>query len=126
MKLRVMWLAAALAGLALFHAAPAMADDIKEGAKVFNKCKTCHLADKPDHRVGPSLKGVFGRKAGTAPGFKYSKQMQESGVVWTEETIAKYAADPKGFIPGNKMVFVGLKKKDEIEHLIAYLKSATN
>ena len=73
----------------------------------------------------PHLVGLFGRQAGSVEGFKYSDAMKESGVTWSEETIAEYIADPRGYIKGNRMAFVGLKDDEEIADLIAYLKEAT-
>ena len=107
-------------------AGPVLADgDAAAGEKVFNKCKACHVADEPQNRVGPHLVGLFGRQAGSVEGFKYSDAMKESGVTWDEKTIAEYIADPRGYIKGNRMAFVGLKDEEDIEDLIAYLKEAT-
>ena len=117
----------AIAGFvaALSAGQPAMADgDADAGKKVFNKCKTCHALEAGKNRVGPSLAGVFGRGAGLAEGFKYSDAMKSSGVTWDEAALDAYLADPKGFMPGNKMVFAGLKKDDEREDVIAFLKQA--
>jgi cytochrome c len=108
--------------LALGAAAHADGDPVK-GEKVFAKCKTCHEIASDKNKVGPTLQGVIGRQAGTVPGFKYSEAMIASGVVWDAKTIAEYARQPKEFIPGNKMVFAGLKKEDEIEDLIAFIES---
>jgi cytochrome c2 len=99
--------------------------DPAAGAKVFNKCKACHVLDEDKNRVGPYLHGVIGRPAGTAEGFKYSSAMKDSGIVWSEETIAEYVADPKGYVPGNRMAFPGLKKQEDIANLLAYLQEAT-
>lgn len=114
----------AFAVLALLLAASsAFADpDPKEGEKVFKKCQACHTVEDTKNKVGPSLMGVVGRQAGHVEGFKYSDAMKNSGITWTEENLANYLKDPKGFIKGNKMAFVGLKKEDEIEDVIAYLK----
>jgi cytochrome c len=114
-------LAGALAGLLLV--APAMAQDAKEGEKVFAKCRACHSMEPGKNGAGPSLSGVVGRKAGTLPNYTFSKAMVEKGVVWDEKAIAAYLTNPKSFIPGNKMVFPGLKKQSEIDNLLAYLKS---
>ena len=110
-------------------AAPAAAGagDPAAGAKVFKKCKACHYADKEKNKVGPYLKGVVGRKAASVEGFKYSDAMKAKGaegLTWTEENLKKYLADPKGFVPKNKMSFGGLKKPADIANIIAYLKSA--
>jgi cytochrome c len=88
---------------------------------VFNKCKICHVLDEPTNRMGPYLVGIIGRQAGTAEGFKYSDAMKESGVVWNDETLAAYLADPRAYIPGNRMFFPGLKQEEEIRDLLAYL-----
>ncbi|GBD44698.1 Cytochrome c-554 [bacterium HR40] len=117
-------LGAAVALVALAGAARAEGDPEK-GAKVFNKCKACHEIKEAKNKVGPHLVGIVGRKAGSAEGFNYSdalKKAHDEGLVWNEETLAKYLADPKAFLPGNRMAFAGLKKEDEIEDLIAYLK----
>lgn len=109
--------------LAVLVALPAWAQgDPEAGEKVFARCKACHVIDKEQNRVGPHLVGIVGRKAGSVEGFKYSDAMKNSGVTWTEEELAKYLANPKGEIPGNKMAFAGLKKEDEIANVIAYLK----
>jgi cytochrome c len=102
------------------------AQDPGKGEKVFNKCKACHtLGAGEKNKVGPNLHGVFGRAAGTVEGFKYSKAMMDSGVVWSEETLDAYLTKPRDFIPKNKMTFAGLKKDDQRADLIAYLKEAT-
>ena len=72
----------------------------------------------------PDLDGALalGRAlTGVVDGFKYSDAMKDSGVVWDDETIAAYLKDPKGYIPGNRMAFVGLRKDEEIADLLAYL-----
>jgi cytochrome c len=117
---------AALAAAVLF-AAPALAEgDAAKGEKVFAKCKACHENEKGVNKVGPTLKGVVGRKAGSVEGFKYSEAMAAKGtegLVWDEANIASYLADPKGFVPKNKMALAALKKPEEIADVIAYLKA---
>ena len=100
----------------------ALAADLAKGEKIFKKCKTCHTLEVGENKVGPSLHGVVGREVGTVEGFKYSKKILESGIVWTEENIDQYLESPKKFIPGNKMMFPGLKKQTDRENLIAFLK----
>lgn len=112
-------LAAALIALAgLAHA-----QDIADGQKSFGKCRACHaIGEKAKNGVGPMLNGLFGRKAGTIEGFKYSDANKNSGVVWDEKTFATYIKDPKAFMPGNRMAFIGIKNDKEIANLIAFLK----
>jgi cytochrome c len=101
------------------------AQDAAAGEKVFTKCKACHVADEDKNKVGPSLKSIIGRTAGTHEGFKYSPAMAEAGkggLVWDDANLAAYLRDPKGMIKGTKMAFPGLKKDDEIANVIAYLK----
>jgi cytochrome c len=99
--------------------------DPAAGEKVFNKCRACHVLDEERNRVGPYLQGIFGRPAGTAEGFNYSPAMKDSGIVWDEQTIAEYVADPRAYVPGNRMAFPGLKDQEDIDNLLAYLKEAT-
>lgn len=99
--------------------------DAEAGAAVFKKCATCHIVDSDKNKVGPSLKGLFGRKAGTHPDFSYSSGMKaagEGGLVWDETTLRDYLHNPKAKVKGTKMAFAGVKKDDEITNLIAYLK----
>lgn len=110
--------------LALVVSVPAFAaaQDAEEGKNVFKKCRACHaVGEKAKNRVGPLLNGVVGRKAGSVEGFNYSDAMKNSGLTWDEAALSEYLADPKGKVPGNKMVFVGLKKEEDRKNLIAYL-----
>ncbi|MCA3559682.1 MAG: cytochrome c family protein [Aestuariivirga sp.] len=120
---------AALASAVLF-AAPALtlpahaAGDAAAGAKVFAQCKACHENEKGVNKIGPTLKGVVGRKAASAPDFKYSAAMLkkgEEGVVWDEATLTAYLPNPKAYVPGTKMAFAGLKKPEDVANVIAYL-----
>ncbi|WP_425081903.1 c-type cytochrome [Ruegeria arenilitoris] len=104
-------------------AVAAVEGDIKAGKKVFRKCSACHKLEQDRHTVGPSLHGVIGATAGQADGFRYSAQLQESGIVWTADTLTAFLSDPRRTIPGNKMQFPGLKKDEDITNLIAYLQA---
>lgn len=116
-------LAAFLLGGAFAFPAAAQDGDAAAGQRVFNQCRACHTLEPGKHMLGPSLHGIVGKKAGTVEGFRnYSPALQKSDVVWTEENIAKYMMDPKGFIPGNRMVFVGLKRPEDIQNVIAFIK----
>ncbi len=117
--------ALALAGLATLALGPASAADLAAGKVAFRKCLACHALEEGQNKIGPSLYGLFGRKAGSAAKFNYSKANRDSGVVWTEATLDTYLIDPAKFIPNTKMVFPGIKKASERADLIAYLKEAT-
>ncbi len=104
--------------------AHAIDGDPAAGEQVFRTCSTCHNVEEERNKVGPHLVNVIGRTPGTVEGFRYSKAMTEfgeSGAVWDEETIAAYLADPRGYVRGNRMAFVGLKSEEEIANVIAYL-----
>ena len=104
----------------------AQAGNAARGERVFNQqCKTCHALEDGPSITGPTLHGVFGRKAGTAPGFESSPEMIKSGIVWDETTLAEYSRDPKAKVPGTKMVFNGIKQAGQLADLVAYLKLAT-
>ncbi|MFK7834650.1 MAG: c-type cytochrome [Sulfitobacter sp.] len=101
----------------------ALVGDAGAGKKVFRKCKACHQLKEGKNGVGPSLHQIVGKPAGSVDGFRYSDVMAGSGVTWTPEAIAGYLADPKAFMPGNKMAFRGLRKDADIENVIAYIAS---
>lgn len=115
----------AVAGLAFASASAVFADgDVAKGEKVYKKCQTCHaIGPGATNRVGPVLNGIVGKPAGKVAKYTYSPAMKSSGLTWNEETLEKYLKDPKGVVPGTKMVFVGLKKDDELDNVIAYLAS---
>lgn len=101
----------------------ASAQDAEAGKTVFNKCKACHVLGK--NSVGPNLVGVVGSKAGEhAAGYNYSKALKESGLTWDDANLTEWLKNPKAKVPGNKMVFVGLKADADIANVIAYLKVA--
>lgn len=112
--------ALAIAALLLTGAA-ARADD--PGEAVFKKnCLLCHTVEAGKNKIGPSLAGIIGRKAGTVPNFKYSDANKNSGVTWDDASLEAYLPDPKKFIPGTTMTFIGLKNPDDRKAIIAWLK----
>jgi cytochrome c len=103
----------------------ASAADAEAGKTVFNKCKACHqIGEGAKNAVGPNLTGVIGRKAAAVEGFTYSDAMKNSGLTWDDATFKEYITDPKKKIPGNKMVFMGLKDAADQDNLLEYIKSA--
>jgi cytochrome c len=99
--------------------------DAKRGEARFQECAACHKLDAGANEVGPSLHGIFSRKAGELSDFRYSPAMKRSGVGWTPETLDKYIADPQAFIPANRMPYAGLSNSSDRADLIAYLQKAT-
>ncbi len=114
---------AAVAAAGFMMAAPAMAGDAAAGEKVFRNCKACHYVDQEKNKTGPHLVNIIGRKAGAVEGYKYSKAMAGSDLVWDEATLAGFLTKPKSYLKGTKMAFAGLKKDSDIADVIAYLKS---
>jgi cytochrome c len=124
-----MKITAAFAGLAVVASflpgGPAAAEgDAAQGESVFNRCKICHTIEEGGPpKQGPNLHGVYGRQAGTTtPGSLHSSALEESGVVWNDETLTEWLAAPSRFIPGVKMTF-RLTKDQDIADVIAYLKA---
>ncbi|MCJ8144209.1 cytochrome c family protein [Ancylobacter sp. A5.8] len=104
----------------------ALADgDATKGANVFKKCMACHaVGEGAKNKVGPELNGIIDRKMGSVEGFKYSDTLLEhnaKGDVWTADVLSQYLQNPKGFMPGVKMVFAGLPKDQDRADLLAYL-----
>jgi cytochrome c len=97
--------------------------DPAAGEQVFHKCAICHSPEKGVNKVGPSLWGVVGRKAGTLPDYNYDDAMKNSGKTWDPETLNAYLADPRGYLPGVKMLFPGLKDEKDRQNVIAYLET---
>lgn len=107
----------------LLGAGHAQAQDAAAGEKVFLQCRACHqVGETAKNAVGPVLNGLFGRRAGTVPGYAYSAANQNSGITWDEAVFREYIRDPKAKIPGTKMIYAGLKDDKKIDDLIAYLK----
>jgi cytochrome c len=95
---------------------------VAAGEKVFGKCKACHqVGDGAKNRSGPVLNGVVGADIASVDGFKYSKVLSEMEGAWTEEALAGFLANPRGYAKGTKMSFAGLKKEDDIAAVTAYL-----
>lgn len=106
--------------------APYNTGDLLNGQSKFALCRSCHtITPGGPNLTGPNLYGVFGRKAGSQPGYRYSTAVAGAGFDWDAEHLDKWLDNPRGFLPGTKMTFAGLHDpKDRID-LIAYLKVET-
>jgi cytochrome c len=93
------------------------------GQQAFNNaCRTCHMAREGDNRLGPNLFKILGRKAGSLPDYNYSSAMKEADLVWDEDKLDRFIANPDEVVSGNKMKpYGGLPSKDERAKIIAFL-----
>jgi cytochrome c len=101
----------------------ALADgNAANGVKLLSRCTICHALTKDGgNRVGPNLFGVVGRKAGTFAGYSYSPAMKNSGLVWSEDVLAKYLMSPSTVVAGTKMTFGGFQQQQQATDVAAYL-----
>lgn len=97
--------------------------DVGKGERVFGKCKACHKLEDGANGTGPHLWGTVNREKGAVDGFGYSEALASMEGSWGYEELDAFLANPKGYVPGTKMSFSGLKKPDERANLIAYLET---
>jgi cytochrome c2 len=125
MKVSVLLALAWCTGTAAIMAQEAPTGDAAAGEEVYNMCRGCHaVGEGATNRAGPVLNDVFGRVAGALEGFRYSNAMVEAGadgLTWTHETLDEFLADPRGYVPGTRMSFGGVKDDTDRADLIAYL-----
>jgi cytochrome c len=96
------------------------------GQRVFGACAACHSLQPDQNMTGPSLAGLWNRKAGSLPSFaRYSHALQSSKIVWSDNTLNDWIADPQHVLPGNEMTFAGIKDPQQRADLLAFLKQAT-
>src|SRR5215470_20106781 len=102
----------------------AQAQDVEAGETSFKKCQPCHdVGPGAANKVGPVLNGLDGRKSGSGDGYAYSDANKNSAIIWSEAAFKEYIKDPRGKIPGTKMIFPGVKNETEATDLWAFLKS---
>jgi len=94
---------------------------VEAGARAFQACAACHH-DRPD-AAGPELRGVVDRVSGTVAGFRYSPAMKRARVVWTLDNLRAFLRDPQGVVRGNRMPISGLTDAQQIEDVLAYLRT---
>jgi len=110
-------------GCALVAAVPGLrAGDVEKGRQIFASCGVCHAVTS-ENKTGPGLFRIVGRKAGTGPGFRYSRAMKHAKIVWDANSLDAYLADPQGMVPGNIMPFPGLPNDQQRKDLVAYLQT---
>ena len=118
--------AAMLAGILAIIAGDAPAQSSR-GATVFMACAACHNSPNPAApSVGPSLRGIYGKRAGSQRRYSYSRALKEAGaagLVWNDKNLHAYLANPRGFIAGNRMAFGGIKSRADRNAVINYLKN---
>ena len=120
MKLKIAF--AAVASMAL--TVPAFADgDVAAGRTAYNQCRPCHqVGPDAQNSVGPTLNGIYGRKAGEVPNYNYSDANKNSGITWDEANLKEYLKNPRAKVPGTKMIFPGITREAQLENVIAFLK----
>ena len=99
--------------------------DAARGEKRFEECVACHKLAAGENEIGPSLHGVFDRKAGEIADFRYSPALRRSGIAWTPQTLDTFLADPQKVVPANRMPYAGMLDAGDRADLIAYLQKAS-
>lgn len=123
---RILLVFTSIASLAAVAASAFAAGDAAQGARVYRACVACHSLQSGVNMTGPSLAGVFGRKAGSLASFlRYSDGLRRSGVTWNEDTLDAWLHNPEKMISGNYMGFPGIQDAKARADLIAYLKVAS-
>jgi cytochrome c len=101
-------------------ASSAAAADAEHGKALFQTCAACHT-DRPD-ALGPSLKGVVGRKSAALEDFRYSNPMKRANLTWDDDNLRAYISDPQAKVKGNRMPYGGVTDPKDVEDIVAYLK----
>jgi len=105
---------------------PAIAGDASHGKDLFAAtCAKCHVitAEGDPDMVGPSLKGIVGRKAAGREDFRYSSAMRKSGITWSQKDLKEYIPNPQAKVPGNRMALTKAFEPSEVDDLVAYLET---
>ena len=114
---------AMIAALLVATTTAASGQDVAAGETSFRKCLPCHaVGEDARNKIGPILNGLEGRQSGTIEGYSYTPANKDANITWSDASFKEYMADPRGKIPGTKMVFNGIKNEAEVASLWAYLK----
>ena len=106
--------------------APYNSADLENGRRVFARCRACHtLNEGGPNMTGPNLFGVFGREAGSHPGYNYSNVVRDADFAWDAERLDHWLENPREFLRGNKMSFPGIPDAGDRRDVIAWLKVET-
>jgi cytochrome c len=117
---------AVLIAISPVTSALAASGDIARGQQGFRACAPCHSLESNRNMTGPSLAGVWDRKAGSLPSFeRYSDALKSSGIIWDDRSLDGWLADPEKMVPDNTMPFEGIKDASVRHDLLAFLKEAT-
>ena len=101
---------------------PYASADYDRGRRIYLQCQSCHTLEEGGPAVlGPNLYGLFGSEVGTKEGFDYSEALQEADFTWTPDQLDQWLANPRSFLPGNKMSFAGVQRPDDRTAVIAYM-----
>ena len=101
--------------------------NLERGRKLYLQCRACHsLKENEPHKIGPNLFKIIGSKAGSMKGYNYSDALSKSEIVWTIENLDLWLEKPYEIIPGNKMVFSGIREQEDRNDLIAYVYDQTS
>jgi len=114
--------------LTIAFLSPALAQngDATRGQRDFRACAPCHSLEPDRNMTGPSLAGLWGRRAGSLPSFeRYSDALKSSGIIWDDRSLDGWLTDPPRMVPDNEMPFEGIKDSAVRADLLAFLKDAT-
>jgi cytochrome c len=116
----------AVSTIALSSPTVAEPGDAARGEHAFRACAPCHSLEPDRNMTGPSLAGLWGRKAGSLPGFeRYSDALKSSGIIWDDRSLDGWLIDPDRMVPDNEMPFNGIENAGDRADLLAFLKQAT-
>jgi len=105
---------------------PYVSANLANGERLWRRCQSCHTVNEgARHLVGPNLHGMFGQQVAAAEGFRYSAALENADFIWTPEALDEWLANPRTFLPGNRMSFAGLRNESDRNDLIAWLAAAT-